>query len=309
LSFFGDCYTSIIGARQGNVYEAGLMRSVSIAGTDITTSRLGLGTGSLHHVVRHSSRQNLLAAAWEEGFRYFDTAPLYGHELAERELGRFLRGRRRSAVLATKVGIVPNPVMCRLPWLMYAEKAIKVVARKASRRQSTSDLPPRNYSPKYAVERVERSLHVLGTDYIDILYLHEPTLDALGNAEDVLAALGKLRDSGKIREFGLSGSFDSCRSIGGKYPALIRVVQLEVHPTMRSARLLDSLGHTAQITFGHVRNLRQSKLEGSFDGPELIRQALVHACSVNPTGVILLSTRSPVHARAVTATFESIEGN
>jgi diketogulonate reductase-like aldo/keto reductase len=285
------------------------MRSVSIAGTDLTTSRLGLGTGHLHHLVRRASRQNLLAAAWDEGFRYFDTAPLYGHELAERELGRFLLGRRPAAVLATKVGIVPNPVMCRLPWLMYAEKAIKVVARKASPRQSTSALPPRNYSPKYVVERVERSLHVLGTDYIDVLYLHEPTLDGIGNAEDVLAALGKLRDSGKIREFGLSGSFASCRSIGCKCPALTRVVQLEVHPHMRSAYLLDAQGHTPQITFGHVRNLRQSKLAGSVDGPELIRRALVHACSVNPTGVILLSTRSLVHARSAAATCESIEGS
>jgi D-threo-aldose 1-dehydrogenase len=284
------------------------MRSVAIAGTDITTSRLGLGTANLHHLFRRSNRQNLLAAAWDAGFRYFDTAPLYGHGLAERELGRFLRGRRQTAVLATKVGIVPNPMMGRLPWLMYAVKAAKVVTQKALPRQLTCAPPARNYSPKYTVQRVERSLHDLRTDYIDILYLHDPTLDDIGNAEEVLTVLGKLRDSGKIREFGLSGSLDNCRAIGAKYPALARVVQMEVHPTMHTAHFLDSRGRTAQITFGHVRNLRQSKPAGSGDGPGLVRQALAHACSLNPTGVILLSTRSPVHAQGAAATYESIEG-
>ena len=35
-----------------------------------------------------------MAAAWDDGLRYFDTAPLYGHGLSEARLGRVLRGER-----------------------------------------------------------------------------------------------------------------------------------------------------------------------------------------------------------------------
>jgi hypothetical protein len=48
-----------------------------------------------------------LAAAWDAGVRYFDTAPWYGLGMSEHRVGRFLRGQPRgSYVLSTKVGRV-----------------------------------------------------------------------------------------------------------------------------------------------------------------------------------------------------------
>jgi D-threo-aldose 1-dehydrogenase len=52
-----------------------------------------------------------VAAAWDRGLRWFDTAPHYGLGLSERRLGRALHGRPREAfVVSTKVGRLLDPV-------------------------------------------------------------------------------------------------------------------------------------------------------------------------------------------------------
>ena len=282
------------------------MRSVEIAGTEITTSRLGMGTANLHHLVRRSARQNLLSVALDAGIRYFDTAPLYGHEMAERELGLFFRGRRHSAAIATKIGILPRSLFSAAPFLMYAQKASLAMARRLSLRVAKSAAPARDYSREYAVLRVETSLRNLATDYIDVLFLHEPQLDDIQSADDLIDTLEKLRASGKIREFGVSGTFESCSAINARYPALTAVVQMEVDRSMQHAQFGSAPIRAAQITFGHVRNMRiestASNEESSF-----FRRAMAQACKVNPSGVILLSTRNPAHARDAVAAIESIE--
>ena len=56
-------------------------------------SRLGLGTaplGNLYAEVSEEGAAATIAAAWAAGIRVFDTAPLYGHGLAERRLGAAL---------------------------------------------------------------------------------------------------------------------------------------------------------------------------------------------------------------------------
>ena len=62
-----------------------------LQGTSITTSRLGLGTHSLHRLFAPAARRDLLARALDLGVLHFDTAPSYGDGLAEREIGRILR--------------------------------------------------------------------------------------------------------------------------------------------------------------------------------------------------------------------------
>lgn len=72
--------------------------------TRVAVSRLGIGGGSAFGRAGESGEQ-LLAAAWDEGLRYFDTAPLYGEGESERCFGDALRGRPRGEfVVSTKVG-------------------------------------------------------------------------------------------------------------------------------------------------------------------------------------------------------------
>jgi D-threo-aldose 1-dehydrogenase len=75
--------------------------------------RFGMGTAALGNIfAQYSEReaQETFAAAWDAGVRYFDTAPWYGHGLAEHRLGTALREFSRDQVLvSTKVGRVYDP--------------------------------------------------------------------------------------------------------------------------------------------------------------------------------------------------------
>ena len=66
--------------------------------------------GNLYHAATDAQEHDVIAAAWQEGIRYFDTAPHYGRGLSERRLGNFLRKLPRdSYTLSTKVGRVLSP--------------------------------------------------------------------------------------------------------------------------------------------------------------------------------------------------------
>jgi D-threo-aldose 1-dehydrogenase len=81
--------------------------------TQVLVTRLGLGTaplGGLYSPVPHEDALHTIDAAWQGGIRFFDTAPLYGHGLAEMRLGEALARRpRESYVIATKVGRLLEP--------------------------------------------------------------------------------------------------------------------------------------------------------------------------------------------------------
>ena len=76
--------------------------------TGVKLTQLGFGTaplGELFVKVDEPTAAATLAAAWDAGIRYFDTAPYYGRGLSEIRVGRFLDSKKRSDfVLSTKVG-------------------------------------------------------------------------------------------------------------------------------------------------------------------------------------------------------------
>jgi len=75
---------------------------------NLIPGRLGFGTaplGNMFRAIPEAEAQATVDAAWQDGIRFFDTAPFYGAGLAEARLGDVLAGRDRdSLVLATKVG-------------------------------------------------------------------------------------------------------------------------------------------------------------------------------------------------------------
>jgi D-threo-aldose 1-dehydrogenase len=78
--------------------------------TGLELTQLGFGgatIGGLFEPAADDVAHATLAAAWDAGLRYFDTAPWYGRGLSELRVGRYLRGRSRGEfVLSTKVGRV-----------------------------------------------------------------------------------------------------------------------------------------------------------------------------------------------------------
>ena len=282
------------------------MRLVEIAGTSIRTSRLGFGTASLHHVLSAAARRRLLERAWHEGIRYFDTAPLYGHGMAERDLGRFVRTRRGEAAVATKFGLLPSTLLGRVPPLMYLQKAgSRALGRRWGRFLATD--PRRDYGARYARARIDRSLQVLATDYIDILYLHEPKLAFLPQGAELVDALADMQRQGKVRYLGLSGSLEDCVAITKTYPQLGTVWQLDVLPGVTPAAISALDGRAAQVTFGHFRNAPAAASPDAGARGNAVRRNLTGAVELNRGGVVLFSTRDPQHIQNTAATLAAIE--
>src|SRR5579883_1143916 len=82
----------------------------AIGKTSLRVTALGMGSGTLGDIreeIPEAQADATLAAAWEAGVRYFDTAPFYGHGKAEHRVGRMLRTKSRDEfVLSTKIGRV-----------------------------------------------------------------------------------------------------------------------------------------------------------------------------------------------------------
>lgn len=153
----------------------------------LSTSRIGLGTMRFADAPHRRSgatapvwsaptdRDDLIALlhrALELGIDHFDTADAYALGEGERLLGEALRGT--GATIATKVGVTrPGPG----EWVPLGH-------------------------PAYLRQQVEASLRRLGTDTIDLLYLHR--VDPAVPVEDQVGALAQAQREGKARAIGLS---------------------------------------------------------------------------------------------------------
>ncbi|HEU5222793.1 MAG TPA: aldo/keto reductase [Candidatus Lumbricidophila sp.] len=172
---------------------------MSTSGASVEFGPLGFGAasiGNLYSERTEEQAQGALAAAWDGGIRYYDTAPHYGIGLSERRLGSFLRTKPRDEfVISTKVGRVldPNPDFT-----------------------GGSDLPTggfavpnthlRRWDPTEAGIRrsLDDSLERLGLDRVDVLFLHDPDdYDLDAGIREALPALVKLRDEGIVKAIGV----------------------------------------------------------------------------------------------------------
>lgn len=159
----------------------------------------GAPLGNMFDAVDEETAQRTLAAAWETGVRYFDTAPHYGSGLSEHRCGNELRRHPRDGfVLSTKVGrlFLPDPNGPENPPFVHA-------------------LPFRmeyDYGYDAAMRSIEDSLQRLGLARIDIAYIHDIAADHHGDAWEPLfdvamngaaKALAALRDQDVIRGWGL----------------------------------------------------------------------------------------------------------
>jgi D-threo-aldose 1-dehydrogenase len=184
------------------------VRRVLLGETGVQPTVLGFGCAELFREPSRAGRLTLLEAAYDAGVRYFDVAPMYGLGLVEREVGAFAHGRRDDLVLATKFGISPTRVARRL-----APAQAHLQRMSAARR---SDGDPRSgtvgrllyrtseYGPETARRSLERSLHALQTDRIDLFFLHDPP-EGAAVSDDVRSYLDSAQTAGLIRAWGVAG--------------------------------------------------------------------------------------------------------
>jgi D-threo-aldose 1-dehydrogenase len=172
------------------------MKKNPIGRTNVMVTSLGFGgapIGNLYRATSDDDADEAVRVAWDDGVRYFDTAPHYGLGLSERRLGRALAAKVRGEfVLSTKVGrlLTPNPH----PVGSDLETGAFDVPDDLTR---TLD-----YSPDGVKKSIEESLRRLGTDYVDIVYVHDPDDHVDQAIRETFPALVKLRDEGLVRAIG-----------------------------------------------------------------------------------------------------------
>jgi D-threo-aldose 1-dehydrogenase len=149
--------------------------------------------GNLFRPVPEEIATDAVAAAWQQGVRYFDTAPHYGLGLSERRIGRVLRNKPRDEfVLSTKVGrlLVDNP---NYRPDQLDDQGFAVPAKLV--RQL-------DYSRDGVMRSIEASLSRLNLDRIDIVFVHDPDAHYREALEGAFPALEDLRQQGVISSYG-----------------------------------------------------------------------------------------------------------
>lgn len=134
--------------------------------------------------------------AFELGCNFYDTADVYGHGHSEELLGQALKEHRDEVILATKVG-----------------------------GDFYHDPPRMNFDPEYLEFASAKSCERLQTDHIDLYQLHNPPAQLLKSGK-IFEGLEKLKDSGRIRHYGISIHDPQEGHLSMKYgqPAAIQLV-------------------------------------------------------------------------------------
>ena len=187
----------------------------SLGASGLKVSKLWLGTMMFGDQTSEAEAASIVAATRDAGINAIDTADVYAGGESERITGRLIAADRERWVLATKLGNVTGPLANE-----------------------------RGLSRLHMVRALDASLSRLGTDWVDILYLHRE--DETTPLEETVAAMHHLLASGKVHYFGISNFrawrvarlAEMCRAAGMQppivcqppYNAMSRVIETELLP-------------------------------------------------------------------------------
>ncbi|MFF3935535.1 aldo/keto reductase [Streptomyces phaeofaciens] len=168
------------------------MSTLGRSGVEVTG--LGLGAAPLANLYREVTEEQAhatVAAAWQRGVRYFDTAPHYGLGLSEHRLGAALREHpRTSYTVSTKVGRRLEPSEDGGDDLAHGF-AVSATHRRVW-----------DFTADGIRRTLESCLERLGLDRVDIVYLHDPDDHAEQAFREGYPALEELRSEGLVGAIG-----------------------------------------------------------------------------------------------------------
>ena len=151
------------------------MKIRKLGNEGLNVSAIGFGAMSITGFfgpTDDKTSQKCLASAYDNGIDFFDTADVYGSGSSEKLIGQFLKETKAKIKIATKSGIQTEPI-----------------------RQF-------NNSNEYLSDSLDKSLHRLGVDYVDLFYIHRR--EASRPIEEVVETLTGFIKAGKIGGYGLS---------------------------------------------------------------------------------------------------------
>lgn len=225
------------------------MKTVNLGSQGLKVPQLGLGCMGMTtlagmDIYGKANEADSIATihrSLELGGNFLDTADLYGPLLNEQLIAKAIKGNRNAYIIATKFGfeIDDND---QLTWQFNGKK-------------------------DYVKKAVERSLKNLGTDYIDLYYLHR--VDPNTPIEETVTAMAELVKEGKVKYIGLSeAGSDTIRKAHTIHP--LTAVQSEYSLFERSVEedgILDTLKELG-IGFVPYSPLGRGFLSGELKTPE-----------------------------------------
>ena len=198
------------------------MRTHTLGRSGLKVSELCLGTMMFGGPTDQAEAQRIADHAADLGVNFIDTANVYEQGRSEEVTGRVIKAKRSHWILASKLAQPTGP--------------------------GPND---RGLSRRHMIEAVDASLRRLGTDHIDIHYIHRVDPDVAW--EDVAETFGDLIRAGKLRYWGLSNvrawhiptAVNACRTVGAPAPVVLqpyynlmnRMPEVEVLPAARASGL------------------------------------------------------------------------
>ncbi|RPE45905.1 aryl-alcohol dehydrogenase-like predicted oxidoreductase [Streptomyces sp. Ag109_O5-1] len=219
------------------------MEQRALGGQGLTVGVQGLGLMGMSAFYGATDETESLATvdrALELGVTMLDTAESYGPFVNEQLLGKALAGRREAAAVATKTGV-----------------------------EITDDgqVVGLNGTPAYVRRALDRSLRHLGTDHVDLYYLHR--IDPQVPIEETVGALAELVAEGKIGHIGLSeASAQTIRRAHAVHP--VAALQIEYSLFERGIEHDGVLGTLRELGIGLVAYspLGRGFLSGAITRPD-----------------------------------------
>jgi aryl-alcohol dehydrogenase-like predicted oxidoreductase len=197
-----------------------------------------MGLSGVYGTADDASSTQVLRRAVELGINFFDTADIYGSGHNERLVGNALRSQRESLILATKFGGGAGP-----------DGQYHGLAR-----------------PELVAPYLHQSLDRLGTEYVDLYYLHRA--DPSTSIEETVGAMAELVRQGLVRHLGLSEvSASTLRRANAVHP--IAALQTEYSLFAREAET-EALPAAVELGIGFVAYspLGRGFLSAEIQGPQ-----------------------------------------
>lgn len=174
------------------------MKTITLNNTNLSIPEIGMGCMRIVELENADAVKGWVDTALEHGINFFDHADIYGKGRCEELFGQVLTpSLREKIILQSKCSIRPGIAF--------------------------------DFSKEHILNSVDGILKRLNTEYLDILLLHRP--DALMEPEEVADAFRILKESGKVRHFGVSNQTPMQMELLSKYcdePLLINQLQLSI---------------------------------------------------------------------------------